>query len=268
MKKVPAIVAFLVLAAQLPVWSYDQSPSNWQVLPEATWALASGSGTWVTEVQITSFSTTAADINVYFYYNGGYTGSFPLYAGLEQHDSIRYSNILEMIDSLDSGDTVYYGKAGAIWFWTTSTSSAIQVQAKTINGNYGKTFPGLGVVEANTAAQGRAMVIEDLVQDTTYRTNIGVYNSSDDATYTVYFTVINSINAPIGSTFSLTLGPHAFRTFNPFNLAGVPSGTYSNCWLFIYVITGGSDVRGVFAYGSLANNYTNDTYALIARMFN
>jgi hypothetical protein len=261
-------VAFLVLAAQLPLWSYDQSPSDWQVLPEATWALASGGGTWVTEVQITSFATTAADINVYFYYNGGYTGPFPLYAGLEQYHSVRYSNILATIDSLDSGDTVYYGKAGAIWFWTTSTSSAIQVQAKTVNGNYGKTFPGLGVVDANTAAQGRDMVIEDVVQDTTYRTNIGVFNSSIDATYTVYFTIVDSADSTVGSEFSVILAPRNFRSFNPFNLAGVPSGTYSNCWLYISVTAGGTATRAVFCYGSLANNYTNDTYALIARMFN
>jgi len=268
MKKFLCLAAFLVLAAGLPLMAYDQSPHYWQVLPEATWAAATGGGTWVTEVQITCMTTAAATVNVYFYYNGGETGSFVLYNGLDLYHSARYSNILATIDALDSGGTVYYGKAGAIWFWTSDVGQKIIVQARTVNGSYGKTFPGLGVVEANSAAQGRQMVIEDLVQNSSYRTNIGVFNSSNTATYTIQFIIINSANSTVGVPFSMTLGPYAFRTFNPFNLAGVPAGTYSNCWLYINPTAGGSDVRGVMCYGSLANNSSNDTYALIARMFN
>src|SRR4030042_4831494 len=126
MKKVLCVVAFLVLAAPLPLWSDDQSPHYWQVLPEAVWAAATGGGTWVTQVQITNFTTTAADINVYFYFSGGNTGSFLIYSGLDLYHSVRYSNILATIDAYDIGGPVYYGKGGAVWFWGSDSGRAIE----------------------------------------------------------------------------------------------------------------------------------------------
>jgi len=56
-------------------------------------------------------------------------------------------------------------------------------------------------------------------------------------------------------------------SFNPFVQAGVPSGTYDNCWLLIEVTVGGYVTGGLMCYGSLANNYTNDTYALMAKQY-
>ena len=38
MKKSVCIVGFLFLAAQLPLWGYDISPSNRQIVPEVIWA--------------------------------------------------------------------------------------------------------------------------------------------------------------------------------------------------------------------------------------
>ncbi len=268
MKKALCVVVFLFVAAQLPLWSYDQSPANWQVLPEAVWAAATGGGTWVTEVQITAFTSTSAEINCYFHYNGGSSANITLPYIVDQYHSLRSINILLTIDFYDSSSLVYYGKAGAVWFWTTSVSSAISVQAKTVNGNYGKTLPALGVVGANSVAQGRAMIIQDIMQTSTYRTNCGFFNSSVSATYQVTFRIIDSNNGTVGSDIVRTLGPYDFISLNPFAAAGVPSGTYTNCWLYIFATSGGTDVRGVMCYGSIANNSTNDTYALISRPFN
>jgi hypothetical protein len=265
MKKMLCVMVFLVLAAQLPLWSYDQSPSDRQILPEAVWAAAAGGGTWVTEVQITCFSSAAADINVYFYYNGGYTGSFLIETGLAQFHSTRFDNILSTIDEKDVGGTIYYGKVGAIWFYSSNSSQKIMVQARTVNGNYGKTFPGLGVVDANSAVVNRDMVIQDIVQDSNYRTNVGVFNSSTTI-YTVSFLILKADGSSVGN-FSLTLAPSEFRSFNPFALAGHAQSSFSGCWLFIHPTAGDSTAPGVFCYGSIANNYTNDTYALIARMY-
>lgn len=265
MKKALCVVVFVFLAAQVPLWSYDQTPSSWQVLPEAVWAAATGGGTWVTEAIITNFSSSeSSQINCYFHYNGGSSANITLPYTLGQYESLKSINILYTMDYYDSSSLAYYQKAGAVWFWTESTS-ALAVQAKTVNGNYGKTLPALSVVAANSVAQGRRMVIQDLVQNSTYRTNCGFFNSSSLTTYTLWCVILSQSGTTVGSAFPISLPPYHFVSFNPFAQAGVPSETYSNCMLYIYATVGGSDVRGVMCYGSLANNSTNDTYALIAR---
>jgi hypothetical protein len=264
MKRTLCLAAFLALAAQLPVWAYDSSPSFLQIVPEVIWAQATGGGTWVTEIQITSFETTS-DIVVYFDYNGGSTGGFVLSPSLPIFCSLKSSNILAKIDGLDPGPLDYFGHVGAVWFHT--VTGKIQVQAKTVNGNFGKTFPGLNLAEGNTAAQGRPLIIQDLVQNSTYRTFAGAYNPNGTTTYTVQFAVIDQFENYVGAPFYKTLPPLAFITFNPFKEAGVASGTYDNCWLEIKVMAGGSGPQGIMCFGSTANNYTNDTYPLVAKMY-
>jgi hypothetical protein len=238
MKKVLCIAGFLVLAALPPLCGYDSSPSTLPVVPEAIWAPATGGGTWVTEIQIINYHPSPANVLVYFDYNGGAVGPIMLYAGLAQFQSIRYSNILATIDSLDAGATVYFGKVGALMF--SSSGRLLQVQAKTVNGNYGKTFPGLPPVTGNTAAEGRPMIIQDLVQNATYRTSVGAYNAGS-ISITVTFTIVDANDVTIGSSFTRTLGGYGFLSFNPFTQAGVPSGTYDNCWLYIDVTSGIQD---------------------------
>ena len=267
MKKGLCIVWFLVLAAQLPLWCYDSSPGNVQIIPEAIWASATGGGTWVTELQILSLASTPADVWVFMAYSGGSTASFQIASGLAQFHSVRFSNILSTLDTLDSSSFVYYGRVGTLWIYAENSDSRIQVQAKTVNGNYGKTFPGLNIVAGNTAALGRPMVFLDVVRNATYRTFIGAYNTGN-AAFTVRFTIIDADNAMVGSFFDRTLPANAFLSFNPFIEAGVTSGNYENCWLIVDVLSGGSDANGVMCFGSIANNYTNDTYALIAKMWN
>jgi hypothetical protein len=233
MKKILCGLAFLVLAAQLPLWSYDQSPYYLQVVPEAIWAAATGGGTWVTEIQITMIGSGTGVLYGYFYYNGGQRGPFLLYDGLEQYNSLRYTNFLAKMKALD-GSFEYYGRVGAL--------SA-----------------------ANSIAITRPMFIQDLAQDLTYRTSVGIFNGSTVTTYTLGFTIVNANNVQVGADFQKTIGPHGFMSFNPFAEAGVPSGLYNNCWLAISAVAGDSAVPGVFCYASGANNYTNDTYALIAR---
>lgn len=268
MKKFPFFVAFLVLAARAPLLGYDTSPSNLQIVPEAIYAAATGGGTWATDVQITNFSSTPADISVYFFYNGGYTGPILLHQGLGTYCCYEYAYILAAIDSADPGPLTYYGHVGAVWFVTQSPTVKIQVEAMTVNGNYGKTAPALNVAAINTAALGRPMILQHLVQNSVYRTSVGVHNTSPTETYTVQFVIVSAINSPIGSIFSKTLAPGAFESFNPFAAAGVPTQICANCWLYILPTAGGTGAAGVMCYGSIANKTTNDTYALIARMYN
>ncbi|MDH4197200.1 MAG: hypothetical protein OEW05_07335 [Candidatus Aminicenantes bacterium] len=264
MKKVFCIVGFLVLAAQLPLWGYDTSPSYWQIVPEAVWASATGGGTWVTEVQITNFGADPASITVYFDTSTAPGTGFVLPDIIPPLNSVKYSNILATIDALDSSALEYYGKVGAIWFTTGIVTVPIQVQAQTVNGNYGKTFPGLNVVEGNTAVLGRPMMIQGLVRNATYRTSVGVYNPTT-TTYTVRFTIVDATNATVGVYFEKTLTTFLHLSFNPFVQAGITTGTYDNCWLYMEVTAEDYTAAGLLFYGSIANNYTNDTYALIAK---
>jgi hypothetical protein len=162
---------------------------------------------------------------------------------------------------------VYYGRAGALWFQAADINSRIQVQAKTVNANYGKTFPGLNIVAGNSAAYGRPMIIQDLVQNLAFRTFVGAFNTDELYSWVVHFKIVDAQGDQVGSVVEKTLLPLNFVSFNPFAAAGVPSGTYENCHIVIEVTVGGTGVSGLFCFGSIGNNYSNDTYALIARMY-
>jgi hypothetical protein len=269
MKKGLCVVGFLVLAAQVPLWGYDSSPSVVKIIPEAIWAAAMGGGTWVTEIQISCCGTGSSDVSVFFDHKDGSQGPVLLYSGLLWGNSLRYANILATIDSLDPAAFDYYGRVGALYFQSGGGHGLIQVQAKTVNANYGKTFPGLSIVAGDTAAIGRKMMILDLARNATYRTAIGAYNPVAGVTYSVTFMIIGPYDNLIGSAFSKTLGPFGFISFNPFNEAAAPPGNYENCWLHIEVTSGAtaSADDGVVCFGSIGNNSTNDTYALIAMQY-
>ncbi|MDH4197199.1 MAG: hypothetical protein OEW05_07330 [Candidatus Aminicenantes bacterium] len=263
MKKSFCIVGFLVLAAQLPLWGYDTSPSIFQVVPEAIWAAATGGGTWITELQITNMGPAAAWITIYFDTAAGHD-VYPVSIGpISALKSVKYSNILATMDALDPTSQVYYGKVGALLLG--AEPNRIQVQAQTVNGNYGKTFPGLNPVAGTTAAISRPMMVQGLVSNATYRTFIGIYNYGQPCT--VRFTIFNAANGTVGSSFERTLTVCGYSTFNPFVQAAAPAGDYDNCYLYIEVTAGGDLTWGPLILGSIANNFTNDTYALMAKQY-
>ena len=265
MKRILLVAGFLVLAAQLPLWGYDSSPSHIQIIPEVIWAAATGGGTWVTELQITNLSSFELYVGLRFDTAAGSAGTI-LIGPIAAANSVKYSNILDTMDALDGSGWVYYGNVGGLVVCETSLTGLIQVQAKTVNGNYGKTFPGLNVVAGNTAAEGRPVIIQDIVRSSAYRTSVGVYNSNDTE-FTADFWVIDAAGETVGSSFSKTIPAYGFLSFNPFTQAGITSGTYENCLLYVEVSSGSSASYGLMLYGSLANNYSNDTCALLAKQY-
>jgi hypothetical protein len=209
-KKVLCIVGFLVLASQLPLWGYDMDPTSIKVVPEAIWALATGGGTWVTELQIANHGGFIAVIDVWLYYSGGSRGPIRVHDGLGNMRSVRFSNILATLDALDPGAFDYYGRVGALLIKTENASCLIQVQAKTVNGNFGKTYPGLTPLAGTTADNSKGMVILDIVKNATYRTSVGVFNTSASTTFSVIFFIRDGAGAMVGSYFEKTLAPHLF----------------------------------------------------------
>ena len=116
---------------------YYNSPAQYKVLPEVIWASATGGGTWMSNVQVTDVSggSQVASITTPL---SGRRGPFLLWdntAGAAL-SSLKYANLLETIDGLDSGTFSYSGTVGAVEFVTQDGSHLLQAAARTLNGNY------------------------------------------------------------------------------------------------------------------------------------
>ncbi len=237
-------------------------PSPLQVMPEAIWALATGGGTWMSEMQIVDI-TGGSQVSVYFDYGGGNRrGPFVLWTGGVAGSKVKYTNMLQTIDGLDAGAFDYYGKVGAVEFFTQDGSHNIYVTAREVNGNYSKTFPGLNLADPETADTSRMMLVQNITNNATYRTTCGFYNPMADAV-TVEYTLLNASGGQIGTPFSKTLAGHDFQAFNPFTLAGVPypGNSYDNVILRVRPTSG----RGrVMCFGASANNASNDPASHLA----
>jgi len=242
--------------------SYDNSPGNYQILPECIWAPATGGGTWISEVQITDVSGGSV-VSACFNYGGG-SRRGPIAVWINSggaNRSNKFSNFLSTLQSLDSGFT-YYGYVGTVEFSTQDDSHKIQVVARTLNGNYSKTFPGFNLTDSNTADTTRKMMIQNYVNNATYRSTCGFFNPTSDS-LTVEFRLLNSSGSLIGSAFTKSFVGYDFKAFSPFNEAGVPYPTYSYDNVFLL----GNPTSGtgkLMCFGASANNITNDPAAHIA----
>ena len=242
--------------------TWVNGPSSHQLLPEAIWAPATGGGTWVSEVQVTDLSGGSV-VTVYYKPAGeSRRGPFTLWTSPGANRSMKYTNILSTIDALDSGPFNYYGSVGAVEFMTQSASYKIHVAVRTVNGNYAKTFPALNDVATNCADTTREMMIQNLTNNSIYRSSCVFYNPTS-ASITVQFSLIDGNGNLIGSTFSRTFSGYDYQFFNPFVEAGRPYPTYSydNVFLLIDPISGSGRVN---PNGATANNYSNDPAAHIA----
>jgi hypothetical protein len=238
----------------------DNAPTSYQVLPEVIWA-GSGGGTWMTEVQITDL-TGGSVVSVYFNsIDGTRRGPITIWnnTGGSSNASRKIDNILQLLGYIDPYYS-YGNNVGALEFITQDTAHAVQVTARTKNGDYSKTFPGLNLTEDNTAAVGRPIMVQNLVTNSTYRTAAGLFNPTDDS-ITVGIDLINAGGSYLGSTFSFTLSGHEYKAFNPFDEAGV-TGDRDNIWMHILPISGDGKVM---AFGATANQATNDPAAHLAK---
>ena len=67
------------------------------IIPEVIWAPATGGGTWVTELQITSLAP-ANDIQAWYYYGTSWI-EIPVLCTLDYTESIKFTNILQHIET-------------------------------------------------------------------------------------------------------------------------------------------------------------------------
>jgi hypothetical protein len=233
--------------------------SHYVVLPEVIWAEASGGGAWVTEVQITDVSGSSA-VDVYFNYGGGARrGPITVWTNTGgELRSAKFANFLSFLGSIDAG-FMYYGRVGAVEFLTQDGDHVIQVAARTANGNYTKTFPGLNGADENLAVVARPFLIQNLTSNASYRSSCGFFNPTANSV-TAEFRLYGGDGTQIGSTFSRTFVGHDFQSFNPFTQAGVPYPGSSSDNVYL-VVTPTSGTGALLGYGASANNTSNDPAA-------
>jgi hypothetical protein len=250
-------------STQGPDWHFSTlpmpdmtAPSSLQVIPEVIWAQASGGGTWLTEVSITDLTGGSQVSATFSDGTGANRGPFLLWTGSSPHSSIKFGNLLLAIENIDSLNDDYFGKVGAVVFYTQSPEHKIHVTSRTSNGNYSKSIQGLNKVPANTASTARPMMVQNLVSNDMYRSGAGFFNPTGNF-LTIEFSLINSSGAIIGQPFSRTVEGSDFISFNPFLEAGVPfpANSYDNAWLLIDPVQGSGDI---FCFGTTTNNITND----------
>jgi len=261
-----AIYAFVILAVSPAVFAV-MSPKQHVVIPEAIWAPASGGGMWVTALQIT-VKTAGTPVHIQFFYGTIQRTVFDfVVTSGNHHETFRFTNILHSLGLQDTAFN-YYGRVGTLLIYTNSPANTIWAQAMTTNGNYGKTLPSLAwdALE-NSANVNRQMAIPGIQNSTKFRTFVGVWNAAP-VWMTVVFHVMNPVGWSSYSSFTKTIPPYGFQAFNPFVEAGLSSSTYTNSWLYINPTACTDQGRGLFVFGSIANNISNDTYALTAIPFN
>jgi hypothetical protein len=269
MKKILVCFVFiftLILSGipELQAQPYDNSPYNYVVIPEAVWAAASGGGTWVTALQITSgYASGPGEVLLFFNYGGGSArGPFSIWTNPQNHEQVEFPNILQHLQSIDPSFN-YFGRVGSLEILFDSGLKGIAV-ARTSNGNYSKTFPGLNWKDCNTVAVGRNMAIGYMVNNPTYRSAMGLYNvSMTTLTVNGYVTVGGGWYT--GSIITKTLVSYDYQSFNPFVEAGIGGNNYDYVTIEIY---GASGTGEVMVFGATTNNTTNDPGAQIAVNWN
>lgn len=259
-----------LLACGAALRAQDLTPAPGMIIPEAIWADASGGGTWVTELQITVKASGTTVVAGFIFGDGLLARRVDLATTTADYQTLYYPNILAAMQSLDPTFT-YKGRVGTLVIGDSAFTSPVWVQAMTVNGDYGKTMPGIGLLDSMTANVGRDMVIPNLRQSATYRTFVGCINGSyPPAAMTVTFRLMDPSGFVELASFTKTFAPSDFKAFNPFAEAGLGAAEIPHCWLLIHPVSCTSTGEGSFglaSFGSIANNSTNDTYALIAIPF-
>ena len=234
---------------------YDSSPSSSQVLPECIWAQAAGGGEWRTEVQIyaRNSGTVVKARNMVGMYS---SGPFTIWTSPGPHNTYKTSNIMQVMDSLDSSFT-YYNHLYSLYF--VSEGGPIQVTARIYHtSGYAKTYQGINPnKDGNVGKVGQELMIYNLSQSSTTRSAC-VMTDAEYAMIEVECRLIDDSNNIIGSSFTRVLLEWTPWVFDPFKEAGVPNGTYTNCFLYIKPTNNYGYADGIVCVGSTADKNTND----------
>ena len=247
------VVLFMCLTSLSLFAQYDNSPATFKVIPSVIWAPASGGGTWYTELQIWS-RTAGTEVDIYFMYGAGvWRYHATLWTSVGADDCYKSTNILSTLYGLDSGFT-YYGRSGTLLIY--SYGGSVQATARTRHtGNYAKTINGLSNTDSNTAALGRYLMMMNVMQSSSYRTSLTLYNHGSACD--VHIQVIHN-GGVTGSTITRSLAQYEYQAFDVFAEAGLTGSTYTNCFVSVWAQDTGGPQGRVFCSGAAVHNSTND----------
>lgn len=263
-------MVLLSICFYMPVYSGSQTdvkpagfiPSDNIIIPEVIWAPASGGGEWQTELVITDVdSSTGVEVSVIFYSGINSSPILSLWLSPGPGSSIKFSNIMEILQGLDTENT-YYGKVGALWLFCEDPNTTIMASARIYNGDYGKSYTGMAWTDENTVNVGFGMALHNLSHNENVRSAVSVFNAAAGGySMTADFVLVDAGANEIGS-FSKSFIPWEYKAFDPFIEAGLGAGTYDNCALVVIPTSTGQSTpdRGLYIIGSSALTSTNDSY--------
>jgi hypothetical protein len=252
----------LLLALSTASFAYDSSPSYRRFIPEAIWAPATGGGTWTTDLDVyVRAGTNPTELRIWWFDANGMRGPFNMSSEPDLQHCIRYINIVNFIDSWDTGTYDYYGKVGCIWIEAVDSTDKFQIQARTIHtSGYGKTMNALGFEVLGDSAYfstWRGMMIQGITNNTTYRSTIGLFNGAASS-ITVQVALIRYDDVWSGWE-NITMPAGSFLAFNPYTRWSVTSTSVHRIW--INPISG---LGRCHVFGATVNNATNDPAAHVA----
>jgi hypothetical protein len=237
---------------------YANSPEQSKLIPEVNWT-----DTWVSEVTIVDV-TGGSTVHVYYDSGtGGRRGPFELWDNSSGGplSSVTFANILEKLDELDLvPGSAYFGTSGALELSTQGAPNLIHAAVRTHNGaGHSRTFPALGVHEANTASLTRSLLIPNISNDGDYRCSVVLLNPTSAST-TVAATIFDHNGLEVGDPTVRTLAGHEDFVMTVITDA-LQDSTYSNATIRLDV-TGGDGY--ILATGQTADNVSDDPAAHIA----
>jgi hypothetical protein len=268
MKRVKIVFSVLVFITIIPMsllaQPYSNSPSPHVIIPEVIWAEASGGGTWITSIQVIIRDAGDTDIYANFHTATETRGPFTLWQWVDQFELRKHNNILSYIQALDGTGYSYFNKVGALSIFTNNMERRIYASARTYNGGFSKTIPGLNWGEpANTCSAARELVVPNLQQTNAYRCAVAVYNEWPEF-LEINFALVDEDANIIGSDWVEIIDGYRYLAFNPFVKAGVTGTNYTNCVLYMIGWNGNGRVMAI---GATVFNGTNDPACHIAYQY-
>ncbi|HPR63550.1 MAG TPA: hypothetical protein PK014_04955 [Thermoanaerobaculia bacterium] len=235
------------------------------IVPAAARTAGAGGTNWQTDITI--YNPNNFDVYLTLWYiPSGLTGGYqelaltdPLGAG----ESTTISDIIGYFAESGSGALFIWGQdAGDFDADIIATSRTWTPDPGDASKAYGQGIPGLPwyyFADPNYAAEGMDhLLIFDLENTTTFRTNVGILNVSDSVTETIQVEILDGAGNVYGP-LEYTMGPLSqFQQGNILNQLGL---TGSGFMARVSIKSGsvvGNGVPAVMAYGSKVHNVSGD----------
>jgi hypothetical protein len=228
------------------------SPTEGLVMPVVARTAGFAGTEWASELRITNFGDTAADVAVEFIPGRGSAG-----VRASAQRTILPGAVLAFDDVLMELFGLIQA-VGSLRLTCLDRASSFGVTARIYNSGHDGSY-GQFVAAAGTGSDGRAAVIHADDSAST-RTNLGVCEVAG-GTVVVAVTVRDSVGRPMGEPLVVDLEPYQLIQVNDV-FAAVGQGPASNTWVELEKVGGSGRFVG---YGSMVDARTGDAIFVPSR---